>query len=723
MPLFTLFSKKHACIQQHDITDCAAACLATIVKQYKGTVSIAKIREAADTDQEGTNVYGIIKAAETLGFKALGVKGTPESLYQDFQLPAIAHSIVNGTLLHYVVIHKITPKKIIVADPSQGIVNYKPEDFFKIWTGVLILLTPTERLEQTPLQKSTLLKFFLLLKPYKKPLLYIFFASLLYTIMGILGSFYFKIIMDTIIPNNLTATLHTVSLGIIFLSLLRILTNAYRTQLLLKLSQQLDKQLMLSYYQHVLKLPMHFFTSRTTGEIISRFLDASKIRDAISSVTLSMMIDTLMAVAGGTILYQQNSFLFYIALINTLLYTVMVYIFNPIIKRTNKEQMENNAILTSFLVESINGIETVKTYNSQEKTYQKTETKFLALLKSIFTGGFYGNILSSLTGFTGMLGGISIIWAGTYNVIHGTMTIGQLLTFNALLAYFFEPIKNLIHLQPLLQAAMVAANRLGEILDLEPEKDTQSTTILNPSTLRGTISFTNVTFTYGTRYPVLKNINLTIQPGQKIALVGESGSGKTTLAKLLMRLYTWQEGAITINNHNIHDISLALLRDKIAYVPQTTFLFNGTIRDNLSLGMEFIRSEKIIEIARITKAHDFIHHLPMGYDTIISENSTNFSGGQKQLIAITRALLKNPDILILDEATSNLDSITEKAIEQTIHEYTRTITTIIIAHRLSTIINSDLVFVMSQGHIAESGTHHDLLQKQGLYYNFWEKQR
>lgn len=721
--LRNLMIKKHyICIKQHDITDCAAACLATISRHYGLKTTISRIREIAGTDKQGTNAYGVIKAAEKLGFTAKGVKGNMESFFSEFPLPAIAHLIVDGTLLHYVVVHRIEKSEIVIADPAKGIVRYTPEEFFKMWTGVLILMVPAAQFEKGNETKGIFARFLGLLKPQKKLLINIFFSSLIYTILGILGSFYFKFLMDDIIPYNLKTTLLVVSIGIVILNVFKVILNAFRSQLLLYLSQKLDISLILGYYRHVLELPMNFFGTRKVGEIISRFMDASKVRDAISGATLSIMIDTLMAVAGGIILYMQNGRLFAITFLIVLLYAAIVFSFNKSIRNINRQQMENNAQLTSYMVESLNGIETVKTFNAEYKVSTETEKKFVKLLRSVFKGGWISNLQSSLTGFIGSVGGIAILWAGAYTVIMGQMSIGQLLTFNALLAYFLDPVKNLINLQPMMQTAIVASDRLGEILDLEIEKSDNEDKKLSPASLKGKIELKNIDFRYGTRPLILKNISMTINPGEKIALVGESGSGKTTLVKLLMSLYAYEKGDITINGYNLKDINIEKLRDRIAYISQDIFLFSGTIRDNLSLGAESSDLEEIIHFSRMAKAHDFINDIPLRYNTMLEENGANLSGGQKQRLAITRALLKKPDILIMDEATSNLDSITEKAIEKTINEATKGITAIIIAHRLSTIMRCDRIYVMDKGEFVESGSHGELMSKKGVYYTLWKEQ-
>lgn len=717
---------KYYCVRQHDITDCGAACLATISKQNGYQISISKIREIAGTDKQGTNAYGVIKAAESLGFSAKGVKGNKEAFFSEFPLPCIAHVVVDGALMHYVVIHKITKKQIIIADPGKGIVKLKPEEFFGEiheegkapkyqWTGVLILLVKNESFEKGNDTKGLFERFIHLLIPQKKMLLHIFVASLIYTVLGILGAFYYQALLDDILPDGLRQTLITLSIGVILLNIFKVLLNAFRSHLLLYLSQKLDIALLLGYYRHVLQLPMNFFGTRKVGEIVSRFNDASKVRDAISGATLTIMIDTLMAIAGAIILYTQNSGMFFVAAVIVALYGVIVTAFNKQYKKLNERSMEDNAQLTSYLVESLNGIQTIKAYNAERRADRETEKRFVRLLRSIFKLSWVGNLQTSLKGTVELIGGVVILWIGAASVLNGNMTIGQLITFNSLLGYFLDPVKNLINLQPQMQTAVVAAERLGEILDLEAEKDEHEGSKMAPKRLDGDIEIKNIKFRYGTRKLTLDNVDCIIKKGQKVAFVGESGSGKTTLTKLLLHLYKPEEGSILINGNNIEDIQMEILREKIAYISQETFLFSGTIMENLTLGVDDYTVDDVIEACKLAQAHEFINELPLRYDTLLEENGANISGGQRQRLAIARAMLKKPDILILDEATSNLDALTERALDKTIQEYCKDMTTIFIAHRLSTIKDCDRIFVMEKGKIIESGTHEELKLAGGKY--------
>lgn len=715
--------KRYVCVKQHDQKDCGIACLSTISKQYGLKIPISKLREVAGTDKQGTNVLGLIKAAEELGFTAKAVKGDAKALFQEFPLPAIAHCVVDGKLLHYVVIHKITQKEVIIADPAKGIVKYTPEDFLQIWTGVLVLLVPSIKFERGDETQGLFARFFHLLKPQKWLFFQIFICSILYTLLGIAGAFYFQLLIDDILVFNLEKSLHIISLGVLLLYTFQIILDAFRNYLLLHISQKFDISLILNYYSHVINLPMNFFSTRKVGEIISRIMDASKVREALSGATLTIVLDTMMVIVGAVILYTQSAFLFGITLVMVPVYILIVWLFKKTYENINRREMEENAQLNAYLVESLNGVETIKAYNAEKATKDELEKRFIKFLKSIFKHGLIDNYQNSLKNYLGLVSGTVILWVGSYQVLRGNMTAGQLIAFNALLAYFLTPLQNLVNLQPMLQSAIVASQRLGEILDLETEEEKHKGKRMVPQHLKGDIDIRNVDFRYGTRSLILKDMNLSIGQGEKVAFVGESGSGKTTLAKLLLNFYQPEKGEILINGNNIQDLDFHKLREKIAYVSQESFFFSGTIEENLSLGTDNdVTLEDIVSAAKIAKAHDFINTLPLRYSTVLEENASNLSGGQRQRLSITRAILKRPDILILDEATSNLDSITEKAISETIDDYCSGITTIIIAHRLSTIKKCDKICVIEQGQIIELGTHEELLNSKGRYYELWRNQ-
>ena len=646
------------------------------------------------------------------------VRVEDKKITNEISFPIIAHVKTEKNFLHYIVIHKVSKKMILVSDPAIGMKKYSHEEFEKIWTGILILVEPKKEFERIKENNNSLMKFFLILKKQKKILWNVFLVSMLYTFLGIVSSFYFKFLIDYVLKDNLLNTLNILMIGVITLGIIKIFLGAFRNYLLLFLSQRIDIFILLGYYNHIIRLPMKFFSTRKTGEIISRFSDASNINDTISETILVLMLDTIMSISGGIILYFQNRDLFFIAIIMLLLYIIIVFSFKKIIKNINNEVLENNSQLTSFIIQSIHGMETIKSYNLELNIQNEAEFKLYKVLKSSFKRGIIYSFSGIFSEIISLLGDMAIMWIGAYQVISGKLTLGELIVFNTLLVYFTNPMKNIINLQSVIQTAVVSSDRLGEIIDLELE---QTETKLEPKNLKGDIEIKNIDFRYGTRELILKNINIQIKQGEKIALVGESGSGKTTLVKLLLKFFNYEKGEININNFNINDIDNNILREKISYISQDIFLFNKSIRENLMINDD-VKIEEIIELSKKVNAYDFINELPLRFDYIIEENGINLSTGQKQRLSILRALLKKPDILIMDEATSNLDSITENIIQNTLNNIHFDMTTIIIAHRLSTILMCDRIYVLDKGEIIEFGSHEELLNLKGKYYKLWKEQ-
>ena len=710
--------KRYCCVLQKDEKDCGPACILTIAKQYNSNFSIAKLRQISGTDRNGTNLTGIIKGLDYLGFESKAVKVEDKKIDNSISFPIIAHVETEDNLLHYVVVHNVTKRKIIVSDPSDGIKKLSHKEFSSIWTGILVLVEPKKDFQKRNEKDNSLTRFFYVLKNQKSLLFNIFLVSMLYTLLGIVTSFSSKFLIDYILKDRLLTTLNVMVIGMVMLEIIQMLLSIFRGYLLIFLGQKIDITILLGYYNHVIKLPMNFFSTRKIGEITSRFSDADNINDAVAETVLTLMLDVITATVGGIIVYLQNQYLFFVSIIVLLFYLLIVFSFKEILKKINNEVLENNSQLTSYIIQSINGIETIKAYNLEKNIQDETEFKYLKVIKSSFKRSKIYNLLGFLSGVVELVGNTLIMWVGATQVMKGRLTLGEMMVFNTLLGYFTDPLKSLISLQPTIQTATVSADRLGEIIDLDIE---QSDEKMIPQNLKGDIEIKGLNFRYGTRELILKNINMEIKQGEKIALVGESGSGKTTLAKLILKFYDFEKGDININNFNLKDIDNTFLRNKISYISQDMFLFNKTIKENLMLSDE-IEIDDVIELSKKVNAYEFINELPQRFDYMIEENGTNLSTGQKQRLSILRALLKKPDILIMDEATSNLDSITESAIQKTLNNPEFNMTTIIIAHRLSTIRLCDRIYVFDKGEIIETGTHEELIELKNKYYALWKEQ-
>lgn len=551
--------KKYYSVLQRDETDCGPACVLTVAKQYKSNFSVAKLRDVMGTDKNGTNIVGILKGLEYSGFDSKAVKVEDRKIDNSVSFPLIAHIQTKENLLHYVVVHNVTKKSIIISDPAIGIKKYTHEKFSEIWTGILILIDTKKNFEKRNENDNSLMRFFYVLKNQKSLLWNIFLTSMLYTFLGIISSFYFKFLVDYVLKDKLVTTLNILIIGVIILEIIKIFLSIFRGFLLMFLGQRIDVSILFGYYNHMIRLPMKFFSSRKAGEIISRFSDADNINDTVAETVLSLMLDVIMSVVGGIIVYFQNQYLFFISVVLLLLYTIIVFSFKGILKKVNREVLENNSQMTSLVIQSINGMETIKTYNLEKRIQDETEFKYLKVLKSSLKRTKIGIFLGTLSEIVELLGSMAIIWVGSMQVINGKLTLGEMMVFNTLLGYFTEPVKNLIGLQPTIQTAMVSADRLGEVIDLDIEQKDER---IIPNNLKGDIEIKNLDFRYGTREQILKNINIKIKKGEKIALVGESGSGKTTLAKLFLKFFDFEKGEININDFNIKDIDITFLREK-----------------------------------------------------------------------------------------------------------------------------------------------------------------
>ncbi|TAE41553.1 MAG: peptidase domain-containing ABC transporter [Runella slithyformis] len=722
-------------VKQHDITDCGAACLASVAAHYKLRMPIARIRQYASTDKRGTNVLGMIEAANKLGFQAKGVKGTPESLAK-IPKPAIAHVHVETGhalslppsgdtprgLLHYVVIYDVTDKHITVMDPADGKFSKKTyEEFLKIWTGVLVLLLPNEDFQQANEKISVTARFWQLVRPHRSVMLEALFGAIVYTILGLATSIYVQKIIDNVLVEGNRNLLNLMSLGMIAIIFLQLFIGSTKTLFALKTGQQIDAQLILGYYKHLLKLPQTFFDTMRVGEIISRVNDAVKIRVFINDVALNLVVDVFIVLFSFGLMFTYDWKLALIMLAIIPLYAITYFVANRFNRKNQRKLMENSADLEAQLVESLNNVATIKRFGIEEYANLKTENRFVALLRTIFYTGTRGLYIGNASWLITSVFTIILLWVGSGFVLDNQLTPGELLSFYSLIGYFTGPAAGLIGMNKTLQDALIAADRLFEIMDLEREA-TENKVALNHDMV-GDIRFKEVSFRYGSRVTVFDKLSLTIAKGTITAVVGESGSGKSTLLSLLQNLYPLKEGNIYIGDYDIKHLDNVSLRQVVSVVPQQIDLFAGTVIENIAVGEFEPDMKKVVAYCNLLGITEFIEKLPNGFQTMLGERGANLSGGQRQRLAIARALYRQPQVLILDEATSALDSISEQYVQKTIQLLrSEGVTVILIAHRLATVKNADRILVLHEGKLVEEGTHHELLRHNGTYQRFWQQQ-
>ncbi|MBO1126595.1 peptide cleavage/export ABC transporter [Enterococcus faecalis] len=709
-------------VQQQDEKDCGVACLSMILKYYKTDIPIHKLRDLSGTDLEGTSAFGLKKTFENLSFDCMAIQGDSEIWKEkDLILPVIAHILVDNSYMHYVVIYKIKGNKLWIADPASRKNKKTIEEFEKEWTGILLIPSPREN--YTPIKEKVagLSSFLPIIWKQKGLVFHIVLASTFITFFGIGSSYYFQGILDFFIPNQARSTLNIISIGLIVVYLFRVLFEYSRSYLLVILGQRMSIAVMLQYFKHVLNLPMNFFATRKSGEIISRFLDANKIIDALASATLSVFLDIGMVLLVGITLAIQNGTLFLVTLASLPFYIVAIVTFVKSYEKANQEEMAAGATLNSSIIESLKGIETIKSYNSEEKVYNRVDQEFIKLMKKSFRTVTLDNIQQGIKHAIQLISSAVILWLGSFYVMDGRISLGQLITYNALLVFFTDPLQNIINLQVKMQTAQVANKRLNEIFSIKPEKTNGSTTHDIPhQAFQQGIILENVSFSYNMKVSTLNNISCMIAPKSKVALVGISGSGKSTLAKLLVNFYAPSEGAIRYGKLNHLDIPFQQLRDHVTYVPQESFFFSGTIVENLTFGLQKSPSfERIIEVCEAVQLNSFIEQQPLRYETILEEGGTNLSGGQRQRLAIARALLKDADILILDEATSGLDTLLEHAILDYLLKLEDK-TLLFIAHHLPIAKACNQILVLHEGELVEQGSHEELRFNRGVYQQLWD---
>jgi ATP-binding cassette subfamily B protein len=681
------------------------------------------MRDLAGTDRIGTNLLGLAKAAERLGFSAKAVKGPYEAIAK-VPLPAVAHVKTEEGLGHFVVLYRAGKRTVVVADPARGMRKQNRAEFEASWTGCLLLLTPnpmpaTAQASSAP--ASPWRRFVGLVLCQRSILAEAFCCALLMTLLGISTSYFVQHLVDSVLVRGETRLLNGLAIGMLLLVVFRTLFGLIRQYLLAHVARKVDLTLIASYTRHILALPMRFFEMRRVGEILSRVNDAAKVREAISGATLTLVVDGVLVSLSLVVLWLYDAPLAAVATLFVPLLVGSVLVHHPAVKRRSHEAMENAARLSAHLVEDISSVETVKAFGLEQTRAEEGESRLVRFVQNIFSLQSLGISMSSTGTLVTGAAGIVILWFGGHRVIDGALTIGQLMFFYTLLGYLLGPLERLASVNLQLQDALVAVDRLNQVMDIEAEAfDAKARARF--SGIRQSVELRGVSFKYGCRANVLDNLSFRIPAGQTVAIVGESGCGKSTLLKLLMRFHDPTEGQILIDGVDARDLDLQSLRAGIGLVSQDPFIFNGTIHENIALAHPAATMRDVIAAARAAGLEEFITQLPERYETVIGERGANLSGGQRQRLAIARALLRNPDLLIFDEATSHLDTATERAIQQSLKSALANKTVILVAHRLSTIRQADAIYVMDHGRVVEAGSHDELIQQEGRYAALWRAQ-
>jgi ATP-binding cassette, subfamily B, bacterial HlyB/CyaB len=717
--LWQRVTKRYPFFAQQSSSDCGAACLVMVSRYWGKNFSINRVRDIANVDRNGASLRGLSAAAESIGFNTRPVKASLDQLAKQ-KLPAIIHW--EGK--HYIVVYEITNKHVIVADPVIGQRNLTHREFQADWTGYALLLQPTVFLKNTEEATTPFWQFFDLIKPHGLVMLEVFIASLFIQIFGLITPLFTQFILDRVVVQRSELTLTAVGFGLLIFNLFRVAITGLRQYLLDHTANKLDVALIVGFIRHTLQLPLSFFETRYVGDIISRVQENRKIQRFLSGEALSILLDLLTIFIYIGLMFWYSWQMALLSLVIVPPFFILALISTPFLKKISREIFSAYNQESSYLIEAISGVRTIKSTAVEQTVRWHWEELLYKAIKTDFTGKVISNRLQICSNAIQAVATTAMLWFGAHLVIQNQLTIGQLVAFNMLLGTIITPFQRLAVLWNQFQEVVIAMERINDVLDTEAEENLQQQSRKKLSKIKGEIRFENVTFRYHPESDtnVIENLSFHIKPGQMAALVGRSGSGKTTISKLALGLYTPTDGKILVDGCDITSISLNSLRQQVGVVDQDTFLFGSTIRENISLSHSEATFEEIITAATLAGADEFIQKLPMGYETQIGEGGGLLSGGQRQRIAIARALLGNPQLLILDEATSHLDTESERIIQKNFNQILKGRSTLVIAHRLSTVRNADLILVLDKGVLIESGTHQELMAKRGHYFYLNQQQ-
>jgi ATP-binding cassette subfamily B protein len=712
--------RRFALVEQAEEMDCGAACLAMLCRHHGLQVTLGKLRELANVTTQGATLDSLARAAETLGFSSRGVQCTFDAL-QGFELPFIVH----WEGYHYVIVYGVSPRQVWVADPAIGFRKLSVEAFERGWSGTCLVFTPGQDMARDAVARSPWVRFVGYLRPYRTILLHLFLATFVIQILGIVPPLIIQNILDGVIVHQNVSLLHLLIAGLVISNVFSQLMATVRAYLANYMVRNLDFSMMAGFFKHTMSLPFSFFAKRKTGDIMARFQENQTIRAFLTESTVTTVLNLLMVFIYFTILFVYNVKLTLLLIAFVVPIMALTVLTTPHIKQYAREVFNASTDAHAFLMEALGGVETIKGMGSERPVRLKWEKKYVKALDTQYRAQQFNILVGLASQLLNAGTTIAILWAGASLVLDHELSIGQLIAFNALMGSVLAPLMGLVGLWSRLADAGVAMERLGDVLDIEPEqKPSEAASRVVLPDLQGDLRLENVYFRYGgpdTEY-VLENISIDIRRGELIAIVGRSGSGKTTLAKLLVGFYAPTDGKIMVDGYDMSAIDKDYYRGQVGYVMQSNLLFSGTIAENIASGDESPDRRRIEQVAKMADAHAFISKMPLAYEQVVGERGVGLSGGQVQRLCIARALYHDPRLLVFDEATSALDTQSESNIIANMHDILAGRTAVIIAHRLSTIMRADKIVVLYEGGIAEQGRHDELLARHGMYYELVQKQ-
>jgi HlyB family type I secretion system ABC transporter len=683
-----------------------------ILSYYGRKSRVAEIRDRYGIGRDGLTALDIVKAARNYGMRvrAISLRGQIDE-FRFVSLPAIIHWEFN----HFMVVERWSAKYVDVVDPAVGRKRLSREEFEQGFTGISIMMEPGEQFDRfsTSSRKLTLRSY---AKQYIKrapmTIVQLIAASLFLQIFGLGVPLLTKVIIDQVIPLRLSSLVPLLGVGVLSLLLAQLVVLVLRSLLLIYLQCRIDMHMHPKFFDHLFMLPLKFFQQRSTGDILTRVSSNTTIRDIVGTQFLSTVLDgSLVIVYMFILLWQSLSFGLVVMVIGILQFALLFGTQNEFRRRSDRE-LEAIGRSQGYVAEILTGMMTVKAAGAEQRAFQRWSNLFCDQLNSSIRRIYLASILESSITILRIVSPLLLLWLGVIQVLNGTMQLGTMIALNALAAIFIAPLASLASSATQLPIVRSHLERIGDVMEADIEQEVQQAQ--EPPHLMGHIQLQDVSFKYDGNSPtVLKDITIDIRPGQKVAIVGPTGSGKSTLGKLLLGLYLPTEGEILYDGMPLRSLNYQSVRSQFGVIMQDASIFSGSIRQNIAFNNPDMDMESIVKAAQLAAFESDIRQMPMQYETFVAESGNALSGGQRQRLAIARALANNPSILLLDEATSALDVITERAIEENLKSLA--CTQIIIAHRLSTVRDADIILVLDQGRIVESGSHAELLARQGYY--------
>ena len=704
--------------QQHDQSDCGVACLLSLIQYYGGSNNLEKLRELSGTTKQGTTLLGLYQAANILGFTAQGNEADIQAVI-DHKEPLILHVVIEERIQHYLICYGYEKDKFIIGDPAKGITTYSKEQLKTIWKSKTCLtLKPNENFVKIETQNKNKKQWFLkLLKEDYRLISFSVLLGLGIAILGMAMAIFSQKLIDDILPSKDFTKLITGIALVAFLLLIRVLFTALRDYFLIRQTKDFNNRIVDSFYSSILNLPKPFFDTRKIGELVARLNDTQRVQRVISQIVGNVVINSLVTIVSLGFLFYYSWQTGLIASISLPFYFVLIYSFNKSIINAQKEVMQGYAFSESNYITSMQGIATIKNNNRQSIFQKINQLIYGNFQEKAFNLGKINVRLSVFSGVFSVLFLMGILVYTSIQVYNETMQLGELMAVLGVAGSLLPSVASLALITIPINEAKVAFNRMYEFASMDKEQ--KGTTEISDFT---SLEINNLSFRFAGRSQLLKDINIKVNKNECIAIVGESGSGKSTLGQILQKFYPFENGTIIVNSQtNLPNIETKSWRTILGVVPQEVTIFGGNVITNILLGKEDT-PENIVKFCQDYGFETFINTLPQNYATILGEEGINLSGGQKQVIALMRALYKKPKVLLLDEFTSAMDRKTEHFVLQLLNKLKSELTIIFISHRLHSLPKiADQIYALENGIITVFGNHEKLMESKNFYSEFWNE--